>query len=71
VLKLSLAMKMSTMENMLLAIAMLAMEAKVLLGVESGSHTYNTSTATGGDSNKGYAKVYSCPKCKNTFFPTP
>jgi hypothetical protein len=56
---------------MLLAIAMLAMEAKVLLGVESGSHTYNTSTTNGGESNKGYAKVYSCSKCKNTFFPTP
>jgi hypothetical protein len=28
-------------------------------GCSSGSHTYNTSTATGGESNKGCSKVYS------------
>ena len=43
---------------------------KGLAGCSSGSHTYNTSTPTGGESNKACAKVYNCPKCKNTFFPT-
>jgi len=44
---------------------------KSLVRCSSGSHTYNTSTATRGDGNKACGKVYSCPKCKNTFFTTP
>ncbi|CAD6251207.1 unnamed protein product [Miscanthus lutarioriparius] len=44
---------------------------KGLAGCSSGSHTYNTSTPARGESNKVCAKAYSCPKCKNTFFPTP
>jgi hypothetical protein len=54
-----LAMAIWTMEKVSLAIAMLAMEANGLDGCSSGSHTYNTSTATGGESNKGCSKVYS------------
>jgi hypothetical protein len=63
----SMPMAMSTMEKVLLAIVMLAMEAKVLLGVAVAA----TPTTTRGESNKGYGKVYCCPECKNMFFTTP
>ncbi|CAD6254064.1 unnamed protein product [Miscanthus lutarioriparius] len=44
---------------------------KGVAGCSSGSHTYSTSTAAGGESNKGCGNVYSCCKCKNTLFSTP
>jgi hypothetical protein len=73
VANLSLATAMSTMEKVLLAIAMSAMEAKVLQGVVVAATPYlqHIYCHWRRKQQKLWKGLQLRPECKNTFFTTP